>query len=92
MSKCAHCAHECRSDWQRGHCPVAPHAVSVVHLHLACCTPNLRVVEVLGVELDVYRRWFTELPEQRDGWWSPFPDRPGLGLELDPRAVARYGV
>ena len=72
--------------------PVAPHAVSVVHLHLACCTPNLRVVEVLGVELDVYRRWFTELPEQKDGWWSPFPDRPGLGLELDPHAVARYGV
>ena len=29
--------------------PVAPHAVQLVHLHLACCTPNLKVVEYLGV-------------------------------------------
>jgi L-alanine-DL-glutamate epimerase-like enolase superfamily enzyme len=72
--------------------PVAPHAVAPVHLHLACCTPNLKVVEVLGVEDEVYRRWFTELPEQKDGRWSPFPDRPGLGLELNPKAVERYRV
>ena len=72
--------------------PVAPHAIAPVHLHLACCTPNLRAVEVLGVEDEVYRRWFTELPAFKDGNWSPFPDRPGLGLELDPKAVERYRV
>jgi L-alanine-DL-glutamate epimerase-like enolase superfamily enzyme len=72
--------------------PVAPHAVALVHLHLACCTPNLKVVEVLGVQQEADRIWYTEIPEQRNGMWSPFPDRPGLGLELDPHAIAKYAV
>ncbi|MFN8542440.1 MAG: mandelate racemase/muconate lactonizing enzyme family protein [Thermomicrobiales bacterium] len=72
--------------------PVAPHAVSLVHLHLACCTPNLAVVEILGVQQQADRTWFTEIPEPVGGMWSPFPDRPGLGLALDPHAVARYAI
>ena len=72
--------------------PVAPHAVSLVHLHLACCTPNLEVVEILGVQQQADRIWFTEIPEPVGGRWSPFPDRPGLGLALDPHAVARYAI
>lgn len=72
--------------------PVAPHAVSLVHLHLACCTPNLDVVEILGVQQEADRIWFTEIPEPVGGMWSPFPDRPGLGLTLDPHAVARYAI
>jgi L-alanine-DL-glutamate epimerase-like enolase superfamily enzyme len=72
--------------------PVAPHAVQVVHLHLACCIPNLRVVEYLGTVEETDRLWYTEFPEPRDGYWSPFADRPGLGLELGPDAVRRYAV
>ena len=72
--------------------PVAPHAVQLVHLHLACCTPNLKVVEYLGVSEEADRIFYTEFPEPKDGMWSPYPDRPGLGLELDPRAVARYAI
>jgi L-alanine-DL-glutamate epimerase-like enolase superfamily enzyme len=72
--------------------PVAPHAVQLVHLHLACCTPNLKVVEYLGTSEETDRLFYAELPELRDGMWSPFPDRPGLGLELSPQAVERYAV
>jgi L-alanine-DL-glutamate epimerase-like enolase superfamily enzyme len=72
--------------------PVAPHAVQLVHLHLACCTPNLKVVEYLGVSEETDRLFYTDIPEPKDGMWSPFPDRPGLGLELNPRAIERYGV
>jgi L-alanine-DL-glutamate epimerase-like enolase superfamily enzyme len=72
--------------------PVAPHAVQLVHLHLACCTPNLKVVEYLGVSEETDRLFYTEFPEPRDGMWSPYPDKPGLGLELDPHAIERYGV
>lgn len=72
--------------------PVAPHAVQLVHLHLACCTPNLKVVEYLGTAEETDRIWYTEFPEPKDGMWSPYPDRPGLGLELDPRAVRKYAV
>jgi len=72
--------------------PVAPHAVQLVHLHLACCTPNLKVVEYLGVSEEADRVWYTEFPEPRDGYWSPYPDRPGLGLELSPTAISKYAV
>jgi L-alanine-DL-glutamate epimerase-like enolase superfamily enzyme len=72
--------------------PVAPHAVQLVHLHLACCTPNLKVVEYLGVSEETDRIFYTEFPEPKNGMWSPYPDRPGLGLELDPRAVERYSI
>lgn len=70
--------------------PVAPHAVQLVHLHLACATPNLKVVEYLGVSEEGDRVWYKEFPEPTNGMWSPFPDRPGLGLELNPTAVEKY--
>ncbi len=72
--------------------PVAPHAYQLVHLHLACATPNLKVVEYLGVSEQSDRVWFTEFPEPVDSMWSPYPDRPGLGLELDPDTVKRMSV
>lgn len=71
---------------------VAPHAFQVVHLHLACATPNLKAVEYLGVDVACDLAWYTEIPPQKDGMWSPFPDRPGLGLELDPHAVEQWSV
>ena len=71
---------------------VAPHAVQVVHLHLACATPNLKSVEYLGSLLECDKLWYTEIPEPKDGMWSPFPDKPGLGLDLDPYAVEKWAV
>jgi L-alanine-DL-glutamate epimerase-like enolase superfamily enzyme len=72
--------------------PVAPHAVQLVHLHVACATPNLKIVEYMNVALDGDRVFYTEFPQQKDGMWSPFPDKPGLGLELNPYAVEKYAV
>ena len=71
---------------------VAPHAYQSVHLHLACATPNLKVVEYLGQVHECETAWYTEIPAHRDGMWSPFPDKPGLGLELDPYAVEKWSV
>lgn len=72
--------------------PVAPHAFQLVHLHLAMATPNLRIVEYLGVAEEGDRVFYTEFPQPKDGFWAPYPDKPGLGLELDPRAVERYRI
>ncbi|MBI4219404.1 MAG: mandelate racemase/muconate lactonizing enzyme family protein [Chloroflexi bacterium] len=72
--------------------PVAPHAVQLVHLHTACATPNLKVVEYLGVSEASDRVWYTEFPEPKKGMWSPYPDRPGLGLELNPATVRKFKV
>ena len=44
------------------------------------------------VEEEANRLWYTEVPEQRGGMLSPFPDRPGLGLALNPKTVERYAV
>ncbi len=72
--------------------PVAPHAVQLVHLHLACATPNLKVVEYMNTALEGDRVWYTEFPQQKDGMWSPFPDKPGLGLELNPYSVEKWAI
>ncbi len=72
--------------------PVAPHAYQLIHLHVACATPNLKVVEYLGVSDQSDRVWYTEFPEPVNGMWSPYSDRPGLGLELDPAAVKKFKV
>ena len=71
---------------------VAPHAYQSDHLHLACATPNLKGVEYLGHIHECETEWYKEIPQQRNGMWSPFPDRPGLGLELDPYAVERWSI
>ena len=73
--------------------PVAPHAYQLVHLHLACATPNLRIVEYLGAVEAADKIFYTEFPQpDPDGMWAPYPDKPGLGLELDPTAVKKYSV
>ncbi|MGH2461524.1 MAG: mandelate racemase/muconate lactonizing enzyme family protein [Chloroflexota bacterium] len=72
--------------------PVAPHAYAIVSLHVGCATPNLRIVEYLGVEEQGYRAFFTEVPQPKDGRWAPFPDRPGLGIELNPDTVKKYAI
>jgi len=71
--------------------PVAPHAFQVVHLHVTCATPNLRIVEYLGVSEEFDKLVYTEFPQPVDGMWSPYPDKPGLGLELNPDVVKKYG-
>ena len=71
--------------------PVAPHAFQLIHLHVACATPNLRIVEYLGVSEEFDKLVYTEFPEPVDGMWSPYPDKPGLGLELNLDVVKKYG-
>ena len=72
--------------------PVAPHAYQLVHLHLACATPNLKIVEYLGTVEAADRVFYSSFDEPREGVWSPDPGKHGLGLELDPDAVKRYAV
>ena len=72
--------------------PLAPHGMQLVSLHLACATPNLKSVEYLNAEAEGDRVWFTEIPEPINGSWTPFADRPGLGLELDPHTVEKWSV
>ncbi|GIW79830.1 MAG: mandelate racemase [Gemmatales bacterium] len=72
---------------ERHHCPIAPHLLPEVSVHLACGLTNVKVVE--------YMPWlypaFVETPAIVDGKMVP-PKRPGLGLEINPEAVEKYQV
>ena len=76
--------------------PVAPHGVQLVHLHLCCATPNLKVVEYLKVAHEADKIWYTEFPEHKDGMLSPFPEqaragvgaKPGFGREVRSLSIA----
>ena len=73
--------------------PVAPHPVSLVHLHCAMATPNPKVVEVLGADEHSQHVWWTEVPLcGDDGTWKPFADRPGLGLEINPDSLKNNSI
>jgi D-arabinonate dehydratase len=69
--------------------PMAPHAYCLLHLHPAMATPNLMVVEMLDIEWGPMSKWLVDLPEPSDGTWKP-DDRPGNGIELNPRAVEKF--
>jgi len=70
--------------------PVAPHAYCLQHLHPAMATPNLIVVEMLGIEWDPMVKWLVDPPMPDGGYWKPDPERLGNGIELNPHAVAKY--
>jgi L-alanine-DL-glutamate epimerase-like enolase superfamily enzyme len=71
---------------RHGH-PVSPHLLPEIGVHLGCGVPNVTAVE--------YMPWlyplFTAPPRIEMGRLVP-PPEPGLGLEVDPDAEARYRV
>jgi galactonate dehydratase len=76
---------------------LAPHNVcgpvgTAANLHLAACTPNVRIMEHFN---DFADAWAAELVDEApavsaaDGCFA-VPDRPGLGLKLDHEACAAH--
>ncbi|HEY8476096.1 MAG TPA: mandelate racemase/muconate lactonizing enzyme family protein [Chloroflexota bacterium] len=75
--------------------PVAPHWHANIHVHLVAAVANGLTVEYFVPEEDIYN--FERLVtaetrlRPREGR-LPLSDRPGLGIELDEAAVARFQV
>jgi L-alanine-DL-glutamate epimerase-like enolase superfamily enzyme len=75
--------------------PIAPHWHANLHVHLADAIPATSTVEYFALEDDIYNfealvTEDTRLPV-RDGQLL-LSDRPGIGIELDADAVARYAL
>ncbi len=72
---------------EQRHRPLSPHLLPEIGVHLACGLPQVASVE--------YMPWlyplFTAPPQIKEGRLVP-PLGPGLGLEVDPDAVAKYLV
>jgi L-alanine-DL-glutamate epimerase-like enolase superfamily enzyme len=67
------------------HRSVAPHALPEIGVHLACGLPGVSAIEYVGWLQPLW----TESLRIEDGKLRP-PDSPGLGLMLDPDAVAKF--
>ncbi len=71
--------------------PVSPHVYPEIHVHLAAALPNVTHVEMTDPPqgIEALHLLMASTLEVRNGE-ATAPDRPGLGVELDPSAVARY--
>ncbi len=72
---------------EQHHRPMSPHLLPEVAVHLACGIPG-----VISVE---YMPWLFPLyvtPPRIEGGQLVPPARPGLGLDLNPEAVAKYRI
>lgn len=75
--------------------PVAPHWHANLHVHLAAATPGCLTIEFFELEKDIFN--FERLLREDTRLRSveghvTVPDRPGLGVELDPDAVRTFLV
>ncbi len=71
--------------------PLAPHCIPLVHMHLVAALKPATAVENLLVYSEVDERLFVDPPRPVDGMLR-IPEKPGLGLELDERQIARSTV
>ncbi len=75
--------------------PVAPHWHANLHVHLVAAVHNCITVEYFVLEQDIYNFERLITPHTRlmpQNGQLRVPDRPGLGIEFDMAAVARWQV
>jgi L-alanine-DL-glutamate epimerase-like enolase superfamily enzyme len=70
---------------EQRHRPISPHLLPEVGVHLACGLPEVTSVEYMPWLYPVFQG-----PPHVEGGRLVPPERPGLGLEVDPDAVGRY--
>jgi L-alanine-DL-glutamate epimerase-like enolase superfamily enzyme len=72
---------------KRFHCPVVPHLMPEVAVHLACGLPTVTMVEWMPWQHPLYE----QAPRIADGRIAPLPG-PGLGLTLNASALAKFRI
>jgi len=74
---------------------IAPHWHANLHVHLAAATPGCLAVEYFDLAKDIYNFEHLITPGSRlevSGGRIAVPKRPGLGIEFDRNALARYRI
>jgi L-alanine-DL-glutamate epimerase-like enolase superfamily enzyme len=71
---------------------IAPHGAQEVHIHLVCAISNGLILEYYRDSVDpMHGKIYTETVQIKDGNVYA-PDRPGLGLELNRKALNEFRV
>ena len=63
--------------------PLAPHAMEFVHMHVVAAAPNGVFLERLFLFEDITKMVLKDPPQPKNGILT-IPDKPGLGVELNP--------
>ncbi len=73
--------------------PVHSHSIVEVHCHTMAAIPNGPIAEYFPPEVGfmLFDQVQQEPPVPQNGYLIP-PDRPGLGMELDEKALQRFRV
>jgi galactonate dehydratase len=76
------------------HLPICPHnpsgpVANAATLQLAACTPNFYLLETMSSDVPWRNEISTEEVRFSDGNMT-IPDKPGLGIDIDEAAIARY--
>lgn len=69
---------------------ISGHCAPLLHLHPACCVPNVRHLEYFADHVRVGHMLFDGAVEPVSGTLSPDLSRPGIGLELRRSDASRY--
>lgn len=82
---------KCASLAEASHIPVAPHGDQEIHVHLVGAVPNGLIVEFYDNDLNTLKSvMFDERLELDDQGRLTPPDRPGLGFDVNFKAVSPY--
>lgn len=75
------------------HIPVSPHWEQEVHMHMVGAFPNTMWVEYFmrEIEVRVEDKIYKDFVVAKDGFLE-IPDKPGLGIEFDEKALEKYQV
>lgn len=72
--------------------PLSCHTAPAIHAHLACAANPVRHIEWFHDHVRIERMLFDGVPTAREGWVTPDPVRPGLGLELKHKDAQGYAI
>jgi galactonate dehydratase len=79
---------------EAAHVAFAPHnpsgpVANAATLQLAACTPNFTILEIMISDV-IWRSEICDEALQMENGCLLIPDKPGLGIEIDEAACARY--
>ena len=73
-------------------CPVSSHCAPSIHMHVGCAVPRFRHLEYFHSHVRIERMLFDGFIEQKDGFMTPDPSRPGMGLTFKQKDALRYAA
>ena len=73
-------------------CPLSAHCAPGLHMHVGCAVPHFRHLEYFHSHVRIERMFFDGFIEQENGFMTPDPARPGLGLTFKRKDAMRYAA